>query len=113
MNQEYQGLPSKVIFSLICGWILVARLVKAEVEESGIPLERIIVAGFSQGGSVALYTSLAVPSLSGLGGVFILSSWLPLGQQLAQDHSVRRPVSYFCLMISVGIHNLAEAHLTD
>lgn len=66
----------------------VAKIVKAEVEREGIPLERIILGGFSQGGSVAIYSSLTAASLRGLAGVFILSSWLPLSQVLSHDPSV-------------------------
>ncbi|VDD79668.1 unnamed protein product [Mesocestoides corti] len=65
----------------------VSKIVRAEIDDEGIPPNRIILGGFSQGGSVALYTALTSPSLHGLGGVFILSSWLPLAQQLTSDAS--------------------------
>ena len=49
----------------------------SEEEKKGIPRNRIIVGGFSQGGAVALYSSLTVakPALAGIMG---LSTWLPL-----------------------------------
>ncbi len=46
----------------------------------GIPLERIILAGFSQGGAMALYTALRYPRR--LAGVLALSTYLPLADTL-------------------------------
>merc|ERR1719186_2193699 len=42
----------------------------------GIPSENIVLAGFSQGGSLALYTALQ--SRHKLGGVIGVATWLPL-----------------------------------
>lgn len=42
----------------------------------GVPAENIILAGFSQGGAVALYTALTHPQT--LGGILALSTYLPL-----------------------------------
>ena len=50
-------------------------LVAAEVD-AGIPADRIIVGGFSQGGVMSLLTGLT--SERKLGGVVVMSSWLPL-----------------------------------
>lgn len=44
--------------------------------KAGIPAERIILGGFSQGGALALYSALTFPQR--LGGVVGLSCWLPL-----------------------------------
>jgi lysophospholipase II len=44
--------------------------------KSGIPTDRIILGGFSQGGALALYSALTYPEK--LGGVIGLSCWLPL-----------------------------------
>lgn len=46
-----------------------------EVIASGIPADKIIVAGFSQGGVISYYTALK--SKYNLGGLLILSSYLP------------------------------------
>jgi len=51
----------------------VKKLIDAEVK-SGIPLDKIIVGGFSMGGALALHT--AYRWVPGLGGVFALSSFL-------------------------------------
>ncbi|CDI96811.1 acyl protein thioesterase 12 [Echinococcus multilocularis] len=65
----------------------ITRIVKAEVETGEVALEHIVLGGFSQGGSVALYTALTDASLRGLAGVVVFSSWLPLAQQLVSDSS--------------------------
>ncbi|KAL6049439.1 palmitoyl-protein hydrolase [Balamuthia mandrillaris] len=54
----------------------VERLIKAEVEEHGIPHHRIIIGGFSQGAAVSLFTGFSLPST--LAGVIALSGYLAL-----------------------------------
>ncbi|HSN18751.1 MAG TPA: alpha/beta fold hydrolase [Gammaproteobacteria bacterium] len=44
----------------------------------GVPTARIVLAGFSQGGAVALYTGLQHPDR--LAGIMALSTWLPNGE---------------------------------
>lgn len=51
----------------------------------GIPSRRIILAGFSQGGAVALHTALRYAE--SLAGVIALSSYLPLAETLAAEAS--------------------------
>lgn len=46
-----------------------------ELISSGIPANKIIIAGFSQGGVIAYYTALN--SKHSLGGLLVLSSYLP------------------------------------
>lgn len=48
----------------------------AEEEKAGIPSERVVIGGFSQGGALALYSALTMKKP--LGGVMSLSGWLPL-----------------------------------
>lgn len=52
----------------------------------GIAISRIIVAGFSQGGAIALQTGLRFGE--SLGGVIALSTYLPLRDSLAAEASV-------------------------
>ena len=52
-------------------------------EERGIDSQRIVVAGFSQGGAIALNTVLR--STRKLAGLMALSSWLALPGALARD----------------------------
>ena len=53
----------------------VQNLVEAE-EKNGIPANRIMLGGFSQGGAVALYSALT--SSKNMAGIIALSTWLPL-----------------------------------
>ncbi len=57
-------------------------LIQQEIAR-GIPSERIILAGFSQGGAIALYTALRFPLK--LGGVLALSTYLPLHKKLSSE----------------------------
>ena len=50
-------------------------IVQAEIDR-GVPPERVVVGGFSQGGAAALHFSLRCPHA--LGGVVAFSTWLPL-----------------------------------
>lgn len=50
-------------------------LVNDEVK-GGIPTERIIIGGFSQGGATAFYTAMLAPHK--FAGVIALSTWMPL-----------------------------------
>lgn len=54
---------------------LVHGMINNEIK-AGIPANRIILGGFSQGGALALYSALTYPQK--LGGVIGLSCWLPL-----------------------------------
>ncbi|WP_329741985.1 carboxylesterase [Dyella sp. A6] len=53
--------------------------------ERGIPDERIVLAGFSQGGALALAGGLRHPRT--LAGIVALSTYLPLGDSLASERS--------------------------
>ncbi len=55
-------------------------LVAAETER-GVPRDRILIAGFSQGGVIAIHTALRSPEP--LAGLLALSTWLPLADRLA------------------------------
>jgi phospholipase/carboxylesterase len=51
--------------------------------DAGVPADRIIIAGFSQGGAITLHTALRYPKT--LGGVLALSTYLPLADKLAGE----------------------------
>ncbi|XP_028675817.1 acyl-protein thioesterase 2 [Erpetoichthys calabaricus] len=53
--------------------------------KNGIPANRIIIGGFSQGGALSLYTALT--SQHKLAGVLALSCWLPLHKTFPQAAS--------------------------
>ncbi len=58
--------------------------VRQEIE-SGVPANRIIIAGFSQGGAVALHVAPRFPER--LGGILALSTYLVLVPKLAAEKS--------------------------
>lgn len=51
--------------------------------DAGIPAERIVLGGFSQGGAMALFTGLG--GEPAIGGVVGLSCWLPLVDKFVQS----------------------------
>lgn len=57
-------------------------LIAAEIA-GGIPAERIALAGFSQGGALALHTAVRHPQR--LAGVLALSTYLPLADRLLNE----------------------------
>ncbi|XP_047419016.1 acyl-protein thioesterase 1 isoform X2 [Sciurus carolinensis] len=64
-----------------------AESVKALIDQevkNGIPSNRIILGGFSQGGALSLYTALTMQQK--LAGVTALSCWLPLRASFPQCH---------------------------
>lgn len=60
----------------------VEKLISRE-KQNGIKPENIVLAGFSQGGAIALYTGLRYPDK--LAGILVLSSYLPLAKTLTTE----------------------------
>ena len=66
----------------------------AQEQQRGIAPERIVLAGFSQGGAIALHTALRHPQR--LAGVLALSTYLPLKPTLtAEAHPANRDLPIF------------------
>lgn len=66
----------------------------AKEKAKGIAAHRIVLAGFSQGGAIALHTALRHTET--LTGVLVLSSWLPLKTRLQQEaHLANRALPVF------------------
>lgn len=63
---------------------IINNLISMEIS-AGIPSEKILIAGFSQGGAVALHAGLRYPSR--LAGLLALSTYLPLPDRLASEAS--------------------------
>lgn len=61
----------------------IQNLIKTQIDD-GIPAKNIVLAGFSQGGVMALYTGLHFPEE--LGGIIALSTFVPLAKSFAQQH---------------------------
>lgn len=71
----------------------VNRLILRE-QERGIPFSRIVLAGFSQGGAVALHAGLRFPQT--LAGIMALSAYLPLADTVEVEASeANRPTPIF------------------
>lgn len=69
------------------------KLIEEEINR-GIPSERIIIAGFSQGGAIALYTALRYPQK--LGGILALSTYMPIKAKLsAEAHPANADIPIF------------------
>ncbi len=62
--------------------------------DNGIPAERILLAGFSQGGAIVLHTGLRYPQT--LGGIIALSTYLPLADTVADEkHAANSGIPIF------------------
>ena len=72
----------------------IARALVDEQIGRGIPGERIVLAGFSQGGAIALHAGLRLPFR--IAGVLALSTYLPgAGSLAAEAHPANRDVPIF------------------
>jgi len=61
------------------------KLTEELIRAQGLPASRVVLAGFSQGGAIALLTGLRYPER--LAGVMALSTYLPLAGTLAAERS--------------------------
>ena len=61
------------------------KLLEKLIEEQPVPPEKVILAGFSQGGAIVLQTALRYPKR--LAGVMALSTYLPRRASLAAERS--------------------------
>src|SRR6185503_10836666 len=59
------------------------KLIEKLIEEQPVPPEKVILAGFSQGGAIVLQTALRYPKK--LAGVMALSTYLPIAATLAAE----------------------------
>jgi len=72
---------------------MAAALIRRE-NERGVPSDRIVLAGFSQGGAIALFAGLRHPER--LAGILALSTYLPLDSSLAAEaHPANAAVPIF------------------
>ncbi|XP_059149395.1 acyl-protein thioesterase 1-like isoform X2 [Physella acuta] len=66
------------------------QLIAKEISE-GIPPEKILIGGFSQGGAVALYTAFGTDVK--IGGVVALSTWMPMNKYFTNDSNTKYNVN--------------------
>jgi len=93
----------------------VRRLIEREVER-GIPSNRIVLAGFSQGGAVAFQTALT--HTSSLAGLLCLSTYFATAETLKPSDANRQIPIRICHgtgdpMVSVALGKRACRQLTD
>uniref|UniRef100_A0A8C0L6S0 palmitoyl-protein hydrolase n=1 Tax=Canis lupus dingo TaxID=286419 RepID=A0A8C0L6S0_CANLU len=82
-----------------------AENIKALIEhemKNGIPANRIVLGGFSQGGALSLYTALTCPHP--LAGIVALSCWLPLHRAFPQVSVSMAPLLPLESPRGLGIH---------
>lgn len=70
----------------------IAALIRREAER-GVPPERVVLAGFSQGGAIALHAGLRYPEK--LAGIIALSTYLPLKAAAGEFHDANRATPIF------------------
>ncbi len=75
-EQDEQGIRKSEVF--------LAKIIDAQIK-SGVASERIFLAGFSQGGAIALHAGLRYPKR--LAGILALSTYLPLAKSLVEERS--------------------------
>ncbi len=79
---------------------LIAHLID-KIIKTGIPSQRIIVGGFSQGGALALHFAVRYPNQ--LGGAIGLSSYIPLAKQVSLErHRINASLPIF---LAHGTHD--------
>ena len=61
------------------------RMMEQLIKQQPVPVNRVVMAGFSQGGAIALQTALRYPER--LAGVLALSTYLPLAGSLQSERS--------------------------
>jgi predicted esterase len=70
-NEKCKGLPDAVQ--------RIAGILKTEHETNGLPYSRMVLAGFSQGGALSVFTGFSLPQK--LAGIVCLSGYLPAASQ--------------------------------
>ncbi len=78
----------------------------AEQQAAGIASTRVLIAGFSQGGALALQTALRYPQP--LAGVLGLSTYLPMERQLADQASVAN--RGLAILLQHGLYDPVLSH---
>lgn len=75
-NQDSQGIKASAK--------AVDELIQAQIAQ-GIPSGKIVLAGFSQGGAIALYVGLCYPHA--LAGIMGLSTYLPIHEEIFEERN--------------------------
>ena len=79
---------------------ILEKIIENEIQ-SGIESNKIILAGFSQGGAMALYSGLRYRKT--LGAILALSSFMPLSNKLPKEKSIQNEATP--ILMTHGIHD--------
>jgi len=71
-NENCKGIESSVS--------TLSNILKAEHDTTGLPYHRMVLAGFSQGGALSLFTGMQLPVAKKLAGIVVMSGYLPCAQ---------------------------------
>lgn len=94
-ERDFQGMKKSVL--------QVRDLIQTEVD-NGISAERIVIAGFSQGGAIALSTALSFPKR--LAGILALSTYMAEGEDLCASNSKSRANARTPILICHGLSDM-------
>ncbi|MCB9523067.1 MAG: alpha/beta fold hydrolase [Myxococcales bacterium] len=87
------SLDRRVDFEGIAASAVEVEALLAREKARGVPAERIVLAGFSQGGAVALHAGLR--HAEALAGLLILSSYLPFADRVTEHHAANGQTPVF------------------
>jgi predicted esterase len=89
-----------------------------EIEKNGIPSNRIVLGGFSQGGALAMYSALTYHKQ--LAGILGLSSYIPIRRELVKECTeVNKQIPMLQChgdcdpMVSIEVGRLTSQFLSD
>jgi predicted esterase len=107
VQKVYDGSPDALLTDEDVDGILASRdyiqsLIKEEIS-AGIPPERIMLAGFSQGGVVAVLAGLTFPQT--LAGIVLLSAWLPLAENFMEYVPEENPNKETPIFLGHGVED--------
>ncbi len=74
---------------------LISELISGELARN-IPSHKIVLAGFSQGGVMAIHCGLRYPE--GLAGILVLSAWLPLKHKVLPEKNINNQKTPILMM---------------
>lgn len=96
---------------------MIEMIIKNE-NERGVPSHRIVLAGFSQGGAMTLFTGLRYPEK--LAGLIVLSAYLPIAEKLVpeiRDENLSLPIfmahGTFDPMVPMALGERSRINLED
>lgn len=93
---------------------IMLNLIREEVESHGIPHDRVVLGGFSQGGAMSLFTGLQMPNR--LAGIMSLSGYIPKAVSVTEE-AKKTPVFFghgtADQVVQFGLAKAAHAFVRD